>query len=72
MAKAFDDLYYFEKACETYVSALTTGRDLQILSHEIAEKTAKQWENYKPPNIADLHFKSLQTILEKEDPNYKD
>ena len=72
VAKAFDNLYYFEKACETYVTALTTGKELEIASHEVAEKTAKQFENYQPSNIADLHFQSLIAILDKEDPDYKE
>lgn len=71
IAKAFDDLYYFEKACETYVTALSMGQELEILSHEIAEKTAKQWENFKPENIADLHLKSIIKLLEKEDSSFK-
>ena len=72
VAKAFDDLYYFEKACETYVTALSTGKELQVVSHEVATNTAKQWENYKPSNIADLHLKSLMAILDREDPDYKE
>ena len=72
VAHAFDDLYYFERACETYVTALSTGKELEIVSHEVAENTAKQWENYKPSNIADLHFNSLLTILNKEEPDYKE
>jgi ribulose-5-phosphate 4-epimerase/fuculose-1-phosphate aldolase len=72
IAKAFYDLYYFEKACETYVKALTTGYDLKILPHKVAEKTARQMENYKPSNIADLYFKSLLKILDKEDSDYKE
>ena len=71
IAKAFDDLYYFEKACETYVTALSMGKEIEILSHEIAEKTAKQWENFKPSNIHELHLKSIIELLEKEDPSFK-
>ena len=71
VAKAFYDLYYFEKACETYVRAASTGRELEILSDEIAEKTAKQMENYKPSNVADLYFKSLMKILDNENSDYK-
>jgi hypothetical protein len=29
-------------------------------------------ENYKPSNIADLYFKSLLKILDKEDSDYKE
>ena len=71
VAKAFYDLYYFEKACETYVRAVSTGCELEILSDEIAEKTAKQMENYKPSNVADLYFKSLMKILDNENSDYK-
>ncbi|MCB2151680.1 MAG: class II aldolase/adducin family protein, partial [Rhodobacteraceae bacterium] len=39
-ADAFNRLYYFERAAETYIRALQTGRPLRVLSHEIAEKTA--------------------------------
>ena len=72
VAKAFYDLYYFEKACETFVKAFTTGFELEILPHKIAEKTARQMENYKPSNIADLYFKSLLKILDKENSDYKE
>ena len=64
-------IYYFEKACETYVRAASTGFELEILSNEIAEKTAKQMENYKPSNVADLYFKSLMKILDNENSDYK-
>ena len=30
VAQAFDDLYYFERSCETYITALQTGRELKI------------------------------------------
>ncbi len=72
VAKAFYDLYYFERACETFVTAFITGFDLEILPHKVAEKTARQMENYKPSNIADLYFKSLLKILDKEDSDYKE
>ena len=26
---AFDELYYFERACETYITALSTGKPLR-------------------------------------------
>ena len=46
ISQAFDDLFYFEKACETYITALSTGKELNIASPEVAEKTAQDWENY--------------------------
>ena len=34
VAKAFDDLYYFERACETYITALSTGLPLNVVSRD--------------------------------------
>jgi len=70
VAQAFDDLFYFEKACETYITALSTGKKLNIASPEVAEKTAQEWENYST-NSAELHLKAIRSILDSEDPSYK-
>ena len=70
VAQAFDDLYYFEKACETYIAALSTHKELNVASPEVAEKTAQDWENY-PINSAELHLKAIRSILDNEDPSYK-
>jgi len=70
VAQAFDDLFYFEKACETYITALSTGKELNIVSSEVAEKTAQDWENYST-NLGELHLKAIKSILDTEDPSYK-
>ena len=70
VAEAFDELYYFEKACETYITALSTQKELKIVSNEVAEKTAQEWENYST-DMGSLHLKAIRSILDKEDPNYK-
>jgi ribulose-5-phosphate 4-epimerase/fuculose-1-phosphate aldolase len=70
VAQAFDELYYFEKACETYITALTTRKELKIVTPEVAEKTAQDWENY-PTGLGELHLKAIRSILDKEDPSYK-
>ena len=41
VADTFNRLYYFERAAETYIRALQTGRPLRVLPDEIAEKTAQ-------------------------------
>ena len=71
VAEAFDELYYFEKACENYITALSTNKKLKIVSDEVAEKTAQEWENYSTGQ-KDLHLKAVRSILDKEDPSYKD
>jgi ribulose-5-phosphate 4-epimerase/fuculose-1-phosphate aldolase len=70
IAQAFDELYYFEKACETYITALSTNKELNEVETNIAEKTAQEWENY-PVNMGEQHLKEIRKILDKEDPSYK-
>tara|TARA_B100001778_G_C18402316_1_gene544781 strand:+ start:83 stop:811 length:729 start_codon:yes stop_codon:yes gene_type:complete len=70
VADAFDNLFYFEKACETYITALSSGKELNIASKEVAEKTAQDWENYST-DMASLHLKAIRSILDSEDPSYK-
>ena len=70
VAEAFDELYYFEKACETYLTALSTNKELNIVSSEVAEKTAQEWEDYSTDS-KDLHLKAIRSILDQEDPSYK-
>ncbi|MBS3980222.1 MAG: class II aldolase/adducin family protein [Rhodobacteraceae bacterium] len=68
VAETFNRLYYFERAAETYVRALQTGRPLRVLSDEVAEKTAREWEAY--PGFAASHLRELRAILDVEDPAY--
>ena len=65
---AFNRLYYFERAAETYIRALQTGQLLKILSDEIAEKTASELEGY--PEQDERHFSELKAILDEEGSNY--
>ncbi|MBT6094207.1 MAG: hypothetical protein HOH04_04950 [Rhodospirillaceae bacterium] len=69
VALAFDMLFYFERACETYITALSTGKPLRVASDDVAEKTARQWESY--PNVAENHFFALRDILDEEEPDYR-
>ena len=68
VAETFNRLYYFERAAETYIRALQTGRPLRVLPEEIAEKTAREWEAY--PGFAENHLRELRAILDAEDPGY--
>jgi ribulose-5-phosphate 4-epimerase/fuculose-1-phosphate aldolase len=68
VADTFTRLYYFERACETYIKALWTQRPLRVLSDEIAEKTAREIEEY--PGQADRHLSELKAILDQEGSDY--
>ncbi len=74
IALAFDELYHFERSCETYIKALMTGKELDILSHEIAEATMQQWLNYNGngQKYANKLLDECKQILNKEEPDYID
>ena len=68
VAETFNRMYYFERAAETYIRALQTGRPLRVLPDEVAEKTAREIEAY--PEQADRHLGELKAILDAEGSNY--
>lgn len=70
VADTFNRLFYFERAAETYIKALQTGQELNVLSHEIASSTAEELDNY--PEQADKHLDELKAILDDEGSNYAD
>ena len=70
VSDGFDALYYFEKSAETYLTALSTNKELNIASDEVAEKTAQEWSNY-PTDLARAHLDQIRLILDKEEPDYK-
>ena len=69
VADTFNRLYYFERAAGTYIQALQTGRELRVLSDEVAEKTAQQLEAY--PEQDERHFAELKAILDNEGSDYR-
>ena len=72
VAKAFDELYYFETACCTYINALMTQQPLRIVSDEVAEKTAQQWDDFvNNTGSSAAHLKEICELLDREEPNYK-
>lgn len=68
VAQAFDELFYFERAARTLVTAYTTGRPLRVMPDEVAERTARQWEAF---GLHDKHFRELQAVLDAEEPDYR-
>ena len=68
VADTFNRMFYFERAAETYIRALQTGRPLRVLSDEIAAKTAHEIETY--PQQGQRHFAELKAILDHENDDY--
>jgi ribulose-5-phosphate 4-epimerase/fuculose-1-phosphate aldolase len=61
VAEAFEDLYFFEKAAQTLLLAYASGQPLNVLSDEVAEKTASGWDDYRGMSYA--HFEWLKSQL---------
>ncbi len=68
VADAFNRLYYFERAAETYIRALQTGRPLRVLPDIVAEKTAQEWDSY--PGFADAHLREIKAMLDADGSDY--
>ncbi|MFQ1702001.1 class II aldolase and adducin N-terminal domain-containing protein [Loktanella agnita] len=68
VAETFNRMYYFERACETYIRALQTGMKLRVLPDDVAEKTAQELEGY--PEQDARHLAELKTILDGEGADY--
>ncbi len=68
VADAFNRLFYFERAAETYIRALQTGQPLRVMPDALAEKTARELEDY--PDQAERHLSELKAILDEEGSNY--
>jgi ribulose-5-phosphate 4-epimerase/fuculose-1-phosphate aldolase len=68
IAEAFDALYHLERASRTLMLAYASGQPLSILSDEIAEKTARAWED--GGEFARAHFTQMKRLLDRESPDY--
>ena len=68
VADTFNRMYYFERAAETYIRALQTGRPLRVIPDDIAEATAADLENY--PGQAEAHLTAIRSILDAEKSHY--
>ena len=68
VARAFDELYYLEKACQVLVLAYGTGRPLRLVQGQIAGRVAQEWQAYE--GFAEAHFEELKAILDATEPDY--
>jgi ribulose-5-phosphate 4-epimerase/fuculose-1-phosphate aldolase len=70
VAHALDEMYYFERACETVMLCYATNRPLRVAPDHVAETTARQWAEY--PEGETLHMAEVRAILDAEEPDYRD
>ncbi|GBR67353.1 class II aldolase/adducin family protein [Gluconobacter kanchanaburiensis] len=70
VGEAYDDMYTIERACQILVTAYATGREISVLSDDVAERTARDWEKITAFSIR--HFEEMKLILDREEPDYTD
>ncbi len=68
VAETFNRLYYFERAAETYIRALQTGQKLRVLPDDVAEKTAREIEEYPEQDVR--HLAEIKALLDEEGSAY--
>lgn len=71
IAEAWDDLYYLERAAEAQRLAVSTGRPLKPVPHDVAQRTYQQMREGDAES-ARLHLESVKRILAKQEPDYLD
>lgn len=73
VAEAFHTLYFLERACQTQILAMSTGRALKHVPPEIIARTVAQFGAVPlPPGEAphDYHFRALKRLLDRREPDY--
>lgn len=70
VAEAWEHMYFLERAAQTMVLAYSTGQKLNVMPPALAEKTARDWDDYS--DSAFVHFEHLKRQLDKKDPSYKE
>lgn len=71
--KAFERLYFLERACQAQILALSTGRPLRRIAEPVAKATAAQFAAggaVGGRDRADLHFDALKRMLDRRQADY--
>ncbi len=71
--RAFQRLYFLERASQAQVLALSTGRGLRLIPEPVARATAAQFSSggmVGGRDRADLHFDALKRMLDRDQADY--
>lgn len=70
IAEAWDDLYYLERAAEVQVLAMSTGRKVAPVPHDVAQAAYEQMRE-GDSGSARLHLAAIRRQLDAEEPQYR-
>ena len=71
--KAFERLYFLERACQAQILALSTGRSLRLIPEPVVKATAAQFAAggaVGGRDRAELHFDALKRMLDRTQTDY--
>jgi ribulose-5-phosphate 4-epimerase/fuculose-1-phosphate aldolase len=72
-AQAFERLYFLERAAQSQVLALSTGRPLRLIPEPVVKATVAQFQSGSTVGGRDralLHFEALKRLLDRSAPDY--
>ena len=72
VAKAYDDLYYLERAAMVQILAMSTGRPLKPIPREMEDEAVRQLSRGNRHRYAVEHFTAIKRILDRTEPDYRD
>ncbi len=68
VAVAYDRLYFLERACQSQILAMSTGRPLRRIRDEVLVKAGDQVRALD--GLAEAHFGALKRVLDREESDY--
>lgn len=74
VAKAYDLLYYAERAAQVQLYAIWTGQPLKFMPEKVIQRSLAEYgkgDIYGGRTSYDWHFDALKRILDKREPDYK-
>ncbi len=72
IAKAFDDLYYLERAAQVQTLAKMHGKPFRKIPSQVVEQTARQILDESDTTQVQAHFDAIKRMLDRADPAWRD
>lgn len=68
---AWNTIYYLERACQSQLTAMSTGAALRLIPDDVAEHTARQWDRNLASGNGNPEWPPMLRLLDRIDPSYR-
>ncbi|MCA8927991.1 MAG: aldolase [Alphaproteobacteria bacterium] len=72
VAKAFDDLYYLERAAQVQTLAKAHGKPFRAIPQQMVEHTARQINQESDLTQVQGHFEAIKRLLDRDESGWRD